>query len=60
MEIGNFIFGNSRGNYEFPNRSIVSSDEWQDLLESANLDSYGYKEEEHMNDKDTNFRGRDF
>lgn len=60
MEIGNFIFGNSRGNYEFPNRNIVDSDEWQNLLESANLDCYGYKEEGHMSDKDTNFRGRDF
>lgn len=60
MEIGNFIFGNSRGYYEFPDRNIVNSNEWQSLLKSTNLDCYGYKEEGHMNDKDTNFRGRHF
>lgn len=28
MELGNYLFENSRGNYALPNRYIVNSKEW--------------------------------
>ena len=42
MELGNLCFGNSRGNYAFPNRDIVNSKEWNELLSLINVDTYGY------------------
>ena len=40
MEIGNLIFGNSRGNYEIP-RELVDSKAWNDLLKILHMDNYG-------------------
>lgn len=43
MELGNLIFGNSRGEYPFPDRNIVNSKEWKELCKRANVDIvYGY------------------
>ena len=43
MELGNMIFGNSRGTYEFPDRDLVDSKEWRSLLSLAcDGDFYGY------------------
>ena len=36
MELGNLVFGNSRGEFKFPNRNIVNSDEWTNLLYAIN------------------------
>lgn len=41
-ELGNLVYGNSRGEYRFPDRSIVQRDQWQDLLEYAGCDEYGH------------------
>ncbi len=38
MELGNMIFGNSRGEFEFPDRGIVNSIEWETLCEEAQVD----------------------
>lgn len=47
MELGNLMFGNSRGNYEFPDRDIVNSTEWETLCEKAQVNiSYGTPEVE--------------
>ena len=42
MELGNILFGHSRGEYPIENRNIVNSKAWQNLLEICNCDSYGY------------------
>lgn len=42
MEIGNLLFGNSRGKYEFPNRDLVNCKEWVNLLKVCECDMYGY------------------
>lgn len=42
MELGNYLFENSRGNYALPNRYIVNSKEWTELLFLMNLNSYGH------------------
>ena len=42
IELGNFLFGNSRGLYKFPDRDIVDSDEWNALLCALGLDNRGY------------------
>lgn len=45
MELGNLMFGNSRGTYEFPSRALVDSEEWRDLCEKAQVDPlYGTPE----------------
>ena len=41
MEIGNYLFGNSRGNFPFPDRDIANSKEWTNLLKAINADMYG-------------------
>ena len=42
MELGNLLFGNSRGKYELP-RDFVELKEWQNLLKKLDADStYGY------------------
>ena len=35
MEIGNYLFGNSRGNFPFPDRDIANSKEWTNLSQST-------------------------
>ena len=42
IEIGNLLFGHSRGSYAFPDRDIVDSDEWLALLCALGTDFYGY------------------
>lgn len=42
MELGNLLFGNSRGKYKFPNRDLVNSKEWEILREKAQLSFYCY------------------
>jgi len=43
MELGNTFFGNSRGEFAFPDRELVKSEEWQKLswlvLESDEFDN---------------------
>lgn len=47
MELGNLIFGNSRGKYEFPERNLVNSPEWEDLCKAAEVcNCYGSPEVE--------------
>ena len=41
MELGNLLFGNSRGNFQFPNRDIVNSEEWTNLMHNL-LQVYDY------------------
>ena len=36
------LFGNSRGEYKFPDRNLVECNEWQKLLEITDSDSRGY------------------
>lgn len=41
MELGNLMFGHSRGEYEV-NRKFINLKEWQDLLTAYNLnETYG-------------------
>lgn len=42
MEIGNLLFGNSRGKYEFPDRKLVESKSWRDLVTALGADEYMY------------------
>lgn len=42
MELGNLLFGNSRGKFAIDNRNIVNSVAWQNLLKACRLDTYGY------------------
>ncbi len=49
MELGNLVFGYSRGEYGFPDRELVDSAEWRDLLEVTGSDSYGYTNLEQAN-----------
>ncbi len=42
IEIGNLLFGNSRGKYEFPDRKFVNSKSWRDLVEVLGADDYMY------------------
>lgn len=48
LEIGNLIFGHSRGNY------AIERSEWQepflDFLDKAGFDSYGYKKDDDIHD----------
>lgn len=41
MELGNLIFGNSRGRYSFPDRDLVDCIEWVGLSSILEIDSYG-------------------
>ena len=45
VELGNLLFGHSRGKFSFPDRDLVDSEEWNNLLEITNSDSYGYSSE---------------
>lgn len=53
MEIGNLLFGHSRGEYKFPDREIEDGDEWLSLLSVLGLDYYGYagSNNPHQNDR---------
>lgn len=42
MELGNMMFGHSRGKYPFPDRDIVYDKVWTDLLKLAHSDPHGY------------------
>lgn len=44
MEIGNMLFGHSRGTYELPSRDLVNSNEWIELLDKTGSDEYGYSD----------------
>ena len=41
MELGDLIFGNSRGEFLLKNRDLVNCEEWKKLLKLTNCDSYG-------------------
>lgn len=41
MEIGNLMYGNSRGRYAFPDRALADSKSWTGLLDSVHADEYG-------------------
>lgn len=41
MELGNLLFGNSRGEYSLLNRNLVNCKNWRNLLDITNCDSYG-------------------
>lgn len=45
MELGNLLFGHSRGEYVFPDRNLVNCREWNTLLEVARLDFYGVSDD---------------
>jgi len=51
IELGNLLFGYSRGEYEFPDRELVDSAEWQGLLEATKSDCYGYTDCASENDR---------
>lgn len=40
MEVGNLLFGNSRGKYKFPDRKLVNAKSWRDLVEILGADDY--------------------
>lgn len=45
IEIGNLLFGNSRGEYPFPDRKLVNSPEWVSLCKKAGIcNCYGTPE----------------
>ena len=46
MEFGNLMFGNSRGEYLFPDRALASCEEWESLCKAADVCS-GYGTPEH-------------
>lgn len=49
IELGNLLFGHSRGEYCFPDREIVDSAEWCNLLDITKSDFYGYTASESEN-----------
>lgn len=52
MELGNLLFGNSRGDFPIKNRKLVHCREWQKLLEICKCDGYGFTEDkEHETDR---------
>lgn len=46
MELGNILFGNSRGDYPFPDRHLVNCKEWERLREVCQCDAYGFTSDE--------------
>lgn len=42
IELGNLMFGHSRGQYKFPDREIAGSDEWVALCAALGVDAYGH------------------
>lgn len=60
IEIGNLLFGHSRGEFPFPGRELVNSDEWNGLMDAVGCDScYGTREYPHKESdpQHTNKRG---
>ena len=53
MEIGNLLFGYSRGAYPFPDRAIADSDEWLALCGVLGIDSHGCTEKDNPHRSDT-------
>jgi hypothetical protein len=51
MELGNLIFGNSRGEFPFPDRSLVNCKEWETLLKVCECDGYGYTKDKKQENK---------
>lgn len=52
MELGNMLFGYSRGEFQFPDRELVDSDEWSILLKITQSDQYGITDDsEHANSR---------
>lgn len=53
IEMGNALFGHSRGAYPFPDRDIAQGDAWHALLNVLGLDSRGHSEpgNPHRNDR---------
>lgn len=43
-EMGNLLFGHSRGDFGLANRDLAHCKEWLRLLAAAETDSYGYTE----------------
>ncbi len=37
MELGNLLFGNSRGAFKFPDRRLANSSEWEALCKKAKI-----------------------
>ncbi|KEI84177.1 hypothetical protein N493_20075 (plasmid) [Clostridium botulinum B2 433] len=37
MELGNLLFGNSRGAFKFPDRQLANSSEWEALCKKAKI-----------------------
>ena len=54
MEIGNLLFGNSRGNFSI-DRDVFQEPFWQ-WLEKNRFDSYGYSERGDMIDENGDYR----
>lgn len=42
IELGNLMFGHSRGQYKFPDREMADSDEWVALCAALGVDAYGH------------------
>lgn len=42
IELGNLMFGHSRGEYKFPDRELAGCDEWVALCAVLGVDSYGH------------------
>ena len=41
IELGNLLYGNSRGRYVFPDRALADSRSWTGLLDSVHADAGG-------------------
>ena len=53
-EIGNLCFGNSRGPFGFPDRSLVESEEWVRLLNVLQVSPYCIMKDDYEGEKRTN------
>ena len=42
FELGNLMFGNSRGIYNFPDRDLVDSPEWNELCKVLQVEDYHF------------------
>lgn len=59
MELGNAIFGNSRGKYEFLDRELENSRSWKDLMRTLQADSYGCLDTQYYDEKLDKYVERD-
>lgn len=53
-ELGNLIFGNSRGPFGFPDRNLVESQEWSQLLNLLQMNPYCIMGDYYEGEKRTN------